>query len=43
VRLHPDTARQIAREQDRRNRPLFITLIVLLVVIAGALLWRFYA
>jgi ubiquinone biosynthesis protein len=43
VRLHPDTARQIAREQDRRNRPLFITLIALLALIAGALLWRFYA
>jgi len=42
VRLHPDTARQIAREQDRRNRPLWIALIVLLGVIAGALLWRFY-
>ena len=42
VRLHPDTARQIAREQDRRNRPLFIAVITLLALIAGALLWRFY-
>jgi len=43
VRLHPDTARQIAREQDRRNRPLFIAVITLLALIAGALLWRFYS
>ena len=38
VRLHPDTAREIAREQDRRNRPLWIVLMALLAVIAGALL-----
>jgi ubiquinone biosynthesis protein len=38
VRLHPDTARQIAREQDRRNRPLWFVLIGLLAVIAAALL-----
>jgi ubiquinone biosynthesis protein len=38
VRLHPDTAREIAREQDRRNRPLWIALIALLAVIAAALL-----
>jgi ubiquinone biosynthesis protein len=41
VRLHPDTARQIAREQDRRNRPLFIAVIVLLALIAGALMWHY--
>jgi ubiquinone biosynthesis protein len=38
VRLHPDTARAIAREQDRRNRPLFVAVIALLAVIAAALL-----
>jgi ubiquinone biosynthesis protein len=38
VRLHPDTARQIAREQDRRSRPLWFALIGLLAVIAAALL-----
>jgi len=38
VKLHPDTAREIAREQDRRNRPLWIVAIVLLAVIAVALL-----
>jgi ubiquinone biosynthesis protein len=38
VRLHPDTARAIAREQDRRNRPLFVAAIALLAVIAAALL-----
>jgi ubiquinone biosynthesis protein len=38
VRLHPDTAREIAREQDRRSRPLWIALIALLAVIAVALL-----
>jgi ubiquinone biosynthesis protein len=42
VRLHPDTARQIAREQDRRNRPLFVAAIALLAVIAAALLWNRY-
>ncbi len=41
VRLHPDTAREIAREQDRRNRPLWIAVIALLAVIAlGLLLYR---
>ena len=40
MRLHPDTARQIAREQDRRNRPLWFALIALLAVIAAALLLR---
>jgi ubiquinone biosynthesis protein len=38
VRLHPDTARAIAREQDRRNRPLWIALIAMLGFIAVALL-----
>jgi len=38
VRLHPDTAKEIAREQDRRNRPLWIVLIALLGLIAAALL-----
>ena len=37
VRLHPDTARQIAAEQDRRNRPARWALIWLLAVIAVAL------
>ena len=41
VRLHPDTAREIAREQDRRNRPLWAAVIALLAVIAlGLLLHR---
>jgi ubiquinone biosynthesis protein len=38
VKLHPDTARQIAREQDRRSRPLWFALIGLLAVIAAVLL-----
>jgi len=38
MRLHPDTAREIAREQDRRNRPLWIALIGVLGLIAVALL-----
>jgi ubiquinone biosynthesis protein len=38
VRLHPDTAREIAREQDRRNRPLWAAVIALLAVIAVGLL-----
>jgi ubiquinone biosynthesis protein len=42
VRLHPDTARAIAREQDRRNRPLFVAAIALLAVIAAALLLNRY-
>ena len=40
VRLHPDTAKEIAREQDRRSRPLWFALIALLALIAGALLLR---
>ncbi len=43
VRLHPDTAREIAREQDRKSRPLRVALIALLTVIAAALLWRWRA
>jgi ubiquinone biosynthesis protein len=42
VRLHPDTAREIAREQDRKGRPLRIALVALLAVIAAALLWRWH-
>ena len=39
VRLHPDTARQIAAEQERRSRPSRIALIVVLAVIAVALIF----
>ena len=38
VRLHPDTAIQIAAEQERRSRPTRIALIAVLGVIALALL-----
>jgi ubiquinone biosynthesis protein len=38
MRLHPDTARQIAHEQDRKNRPLRLALIVVLALIAAGLL-----
>jgi ubiquinone biosynthesis protein len=38
VRLHPDTALQIAAEQERRSRPTRIALIAVLGVIAVALL-----
>ena len=38
VRLHPDTAIQIAAEQERRSRPTRIALIVVLGVIALALI-----
>ena len=38
MRLHPDTALQIAREQDRQARPMRLALVVLLAVIAIALL-----
>ncbi len=41
VRLHPDTARQIAREQERKTRPWRLALVALLVVIAIALVLRF--
>jgi len=40
VKLHPDTAREIAREQDRKSRPLRWALIALTAVIALLLLWR---
>jgi ubiquinone biosynthesis protein len=39
VRLHPDTAREIAREQDRRNRPWRVAFVVLAIVIAAALIF----
>ena len=39
VKLHPDTARQIAREQDRRNRPWRAALVLLAIVIAAALIF----
>ena len=39
VRLHPDTALQIAAEQERRSRPARIALVAVLVVIAVALLF----
>jgi ubiquinone biosynthesis protein len=39
VRLHPDTAIQIAAEQERRSRPTRIALIAILAVIAVALLF----
>ena len=42
VRLHPDTAREIAREQDRNGRPLRVALLALLAVIAVALLWSWH-
>jgi len=40
VRLHPDTAREIAREQERKGRPARVALIALLAVLVVALLWR---
>ena len=40
VRLHPDTAIQIAREQDRKSRPWRLALVTLLALIAIALLVR---
>jgi ubiquinone biosynthesis protein len=39
VRLHPDTAIQIAAEQERRSRPARIALIAVLAVIALALMF----
>jgi hypothetical protein len=39
VRLHPDTARAIAEEQERRSRPSRLALIALLAVIAVALVF----
>jgi ubiquinone biosynthesis protein len=40
VRLHPDTARQIAQEQERKSRPWRIALVAVLAVIGIALLAR---
>jgi len=42
VRLHPDTARAIAREQERKGRPARVALIALLAVLVVALLWRWH-
>jgi ubiquinone biosynthesis protein len=42
VRLHPDTAREIAREQERKGRPARLALIALLAVLVVALLWRWH-
>ncbi len=45
VRLHPDTARAIAAEQERQSRPTRIALIGVLLLIALALvvtLWRLF-
>jgi len=40
MRLHPDTARQIAGEQQRKNRPWRLAVAVLLALIAAVLLAR---
>jgi ubiquinone biosynthesis protein len=42
VRLHPDTAREIAREQERKGRPARMVLIALLAALVVALLWRWH-
>jgi ubiquinone biosynthesis protein len=42
VRLHPDTAREIAHEQERKGRPARVVLIALLAVLVVALLWRWH-
>ena len=42
MRLHPDTAREIAREQSRKNRSARWGLIAVLAVIAAMLLWRWH-
>jgi len=42
VRLHPDTARAIAEEQERRSRPTRLALITVLVVIAVALIFALH-
>ena len=39
VRLHPDTARQIAAEQEKRSRPTRVALVLVLAVIAAALVF----
>ena len=38
MRLHPDTARAIAAEQERRSRPARMALLLLLALIAASLL-----
>jgi ubiquinone biosynthesis protein len=40
VRLHPDTAREIALQQERRDRPLRMAVLALLTLIAFALVAR---
>ncbi|MGH6828755.1 MAG: ubiquinone biosynthesis protein UbiB, partial [Rhizomicrobium sp.] len=42
VKLHPDTAREIARQQDRNGRPARFALLALLAVLLIALLWRWH-
>ncbi|MDB5740126.1 MAG: 2-polyprenylphenol 6-hydroxylase, partial [Alphaproteobacteria bacterium] len=42
VRLHPDTAIQIAAEQERRSRPTRIALIGVLTLIVTALLLHWH-
>src|SRR4051812_3552693 len=42
VRLHPDTAVQIAAEQERRSRPTRMALIAVLAVIALAMVFGLY-
>lgn len=39
VRLHPDTAKQIAAEQEKRSRPTRVALVAVLAVIAAALVY----
>ncbi len=39
MRLHPDTARAIAAEQERRARPARVALLILLALIAASLLF----
>jgi hypothetical protein len=39
VRLHPDTAREIAREQDRRNRPWRAAFVLLAIVDVEAMVF----
>jgi hypothetical protein len=38
VRLHPDTARAIAQEQDRRNRPWRFAFVVLACLVLAGLI-----
>jgi ubiquinone biosynthesis protein len=39
VRLHPDTARAIAAEQERRARPTRVALVLMLALIAASLVF----